>query len=519
MLCALLVSAFAAQSASAITGTTAFTCVKGQGTLRGEHCQATGSAAAEYGHVKISQDNTTEVTATNDKTESETTKARVSRLKLTIAGIQLELSATGISGSGSIENLLAANGEHYVHGNGTITFTGVKVTKPEGRGCKVYTDNEGAGTEGEEGVVHTRELTATTEAQGDALNFRAADSGDFARFFLTCEEGKKIPALEGTWSCNGSVKGVPNGATTEFTHTETTTQNTLKCKNMKVGIDGGLTLSGREKDSTDAYTPLSPTTVTTGEEGTPGKFTGTTAFTCTKGKGTLRGEHCLTTGSAAAEYGHVQVAQDETTELTGTNAKTANSTAESTGAKLKLTIGGIPLELQAIGVGATGWLENKKTASGEHYAAGEGTITFTGVTVKEPAGKGCEVTTHKEDGSGSPGEEGEVGVIHTRKLKATTEGQGDFVNLQAADGGNFANFWITCAAEPKIPAIEGTWSCNGSVKGVPTGATTTFTHTETTTQNTLKCKETKAGIEAQLTLSGREKGSGGGYTPLAATTK
>jgi uncharacterized membrane protein len=50
MLCSLFISAVAAQSAMAVSGTTAFTCVKDKGTLIGEHCLTTGSGFP-YGHV------------------------------------------------------------------------------------------------------------------------------------------------------------------------------------------------------------------------------------------------------------------------------------------------------------------------------------------------------------------------------------------------------------------------------------------------------------------------------------
>ncbi|HEX6664982.1 MAG TPA: hypothetical protein VF081_00125 [Solirubrobacterales bacterium] len=261
MLCALLVSAFAAQSASAITGTTAFTCVKNaQPENRvGEHCLDI-PGTRNYGHVAIAQDKTTEIKGTNEKTESETTKSRVGRLKLTIAGVPLELSATGVSGEGWMENKVNASGEHYAHGKGTITFTGVQVTTPGPGRCTVTTDN--AGAEGAVGVVHTRELTATTEGQGHNLQFTPAAVGPFATFWITCN-APQIPALEGKWECTGSAKGQPNGATTEFAHSTVTTENTLKCKGTKSGIDGALTLSGREKGSTGAYNPLAATTVTT----------------------------------------------------------------------------------------------------------------------------------------------------------------------------------------------------------------------------------------------------------------
>ncbi|HEX6666465.1 MAG TPA: hypothetical protein VF081_07710 [Solirubrobacterales bacterium] len=265
MLCALLVSAFAAQSASAITGTTAFTCVKGAPPrdLRGEHCLTTGQAPQEYGHVPIAQDTTTEVTVTNARTAAETTTHTPARLRTTVAGVIVEISATGVDGSGWMENKVNASGEHYAHGKGTLTFTEAKVTQPAGRGCKVTTHKEdGSGLEeGANEVVHSRELTATTEGQGHFLKVQAADNGNIANFWLTCDV--KLPPIEGTWSCNGSVKGVPNGATVNFTHVATTEQNTLKCRGFKAGFEGSVTLSGRAKGSTGPYTPLAATTVTT----------------------------------------------------------------------------------------------------------------------------------------------------------------------------------------------------------------------------------------------------------------
>ncbi|HEX6666678.1 MAG TPA: hypothetical protein VF081_08800 [Solirubrobacterales bacterium] len=264
MLCALLVSAFAAQSASAVTnGTTAFTCVKGGGdkSLRGEHCLTTGTATKEYGHGIIFQDTTTELTGTNAKTESETTKSRIFKLRTTIGGIGLELQATGASASGWMENRLA-NSVHFIWAAGGLTLTGVTVKEPAGRGCQVFTDKEEAiKTEGEIGVIHSRELRVDTYIWGDAIHIDPLFLGSFANFFITCTT--KLEAIEGTWECTGSVNGVPNGATVDFTHATVTAENTLKCRGAKAAIDGSLTLSGRA-NSGQSYTPLAATTVSTG---------------------------------------------------------------------------------------------------------------------------------------------------------------------------------------------------------------------------------------------------------------
>jgi hypothetical protein len=268
MLCALVFSAFAAQGAAAATkGTTAFTCVKEKGTLRGEHCLTTGSASPTFGHVAIAENTTTELSATNAKTASETTAAAPKIFKFTLAGVPLELQATGVSATGSATNKKAASGEHYFSGTGTITYTGVTVLKPAGQGCKVTTDEEfpvGSGIfrEGAEGVVHTKELKFTTEGQEDFLKFEPASGTVFATFWVTCT-GEGVPeALKGTYTVTGSVKCPTVGATIVCTHEATTALNTLKVKGLKAGLEGSLTVSGRSGGA-GAFTPLSNTTVET----------------------------------------------------------------------------------------------------------------------------------------------------------------------------------------------------------------------------------------------------------------
>jgi hypothetical protein len=238
---------------------------------------------------------------------------------------------------------------------------------------------------------------------------------------------------------------------------------------------------------------------------------GTTAFTCKSGAGTLRGEHCLTTGSASATFGHVAIAENTATELSGTNAKTASETTAAAASILKVTIAGTPLELEATGVSGTGSASNQKAASGEHFVSGTGTIHYTGVKVLKPAGKGCEVFA---DNSGV---EGTKETVQTEPLKATTEGQGDFLKFEPASGTIFATFFVTCT-NPEVPeALKGTYTVTGSLKCPTTGATTICSHEEITTQNTLKTKGSKAGLAGALTISGRSGGAGA-FTPLSNTT-
>lgn len=271
MLCVLAVSALAAQGATAVTkGTTAFTCKEkkepvGPGFSKA-HCRPADavSTGAKYEHVAIPEHTTTEITGTNAKTSAETTQSSVWRLKTVVAGLEVELSATGLHAEGWATNAIDPTGEHYVHGTGSAVFTGVAVTKPAGKGCKVFTDDDSGPEpkEGAEGVVDTEPLVATTTQQGDFLKFQPDEGDVLASFWITCTP--KFPALEGTWQVTGSVKGVPDGATVNFTHAETTAQGTLKVKGNKAGLEGSVTFSGRDPELKETiYTPLSATTVET----------------------------------------------------------------------------------------------------------------------------------------------------------------------------------------------------------------------------------------------------------------
>jgi hypothetical protein len=268
MLCALAFSAIAAQSASAVTkGTTAFTCKEvatGTGHFKKAHCKpedAGTGATSNWDHVAIEKDTTTELRGGNAKTNKETNGPEPTFLKETIAGVPLELESTTTVGIGTMFNRVdAVTGEHYVEGEGEIIYENVTVKAPAGKGCKVYTDTQPGKTKGAEKIVDTK-VKATTKGQGDFLKFEP-QAGAFATFFIECTT--KVEGLEGTWEITGSIKCPTDGATVVCTHTETTTQNTLKGKGSKAGLEGKLTIEGKDPNIVgDSFRALSTTTVET----------------------------------------------------------------------------------------------------------------------------------------------------------------------------------------------------------------------------------------------------------------
>ena len=250
VLCALLVSAFAAQGASAL-GTTAHTCkevnqgTEGAKTWKDKHCKEEGVGAnGAFKHVLITNNTKTEIIGDDLNTAGEHTGAI---LKSTVAGSAIELVATSVSGSGSMTNT-ESGGEMIASGEGKLKYSGVTEKL---LGCKV------TGLPGGAGVVETKQLFASTAGVGDGLKFSPKEGTVFAEFELT---GCIVGPI--TIKVVGSVTGTPEGTTTRTVHNTVTAAKTLRLQSAAgpvAGIAGALTISGRA-NSTEAYTGLSVTT-------------------------------------------------------------------------------------------------------------------------------------------------------------------------------------------------------------------------------------------------------------------
>jgi hypothetical protein len=108
LLCALLFSAFAAQIASAVKGTTAFTCDSGAATkdFADEHCDRhVGPPEGAFGHTEIKEGTKTEVETTNGKTKNETKESAPVVLKGTAGGAATEIVCTTVKGTGILTNV------------------------------------------------------------------------------------------------------------------------------------------------------------------------------------------------------------------------------------------------------------------------------------------------------------------------------------------------------------------------------------------------------------------------------
>lgn len=267
MLCALVFSALAAQTAAAASnGTTAFTCkekvVPGGAGFSKEHCTPADAVAsgAKFEHVEIAEETTTEITGGNNLTEGET---QIGLLRSTQAGVEEELQAKVVEKKPGTEAWMKnrkdpVTGEHYIEGEGFLTYTEVEVTKPAGKGCKVF--EEGATNEK---MVTTQKLRATTKGQEMGIKFEPASGTLFAKFTIS---GCSVAALNGTYETTGSLVAEVNGATISTTEANITTQGNLKLRGQKAGLGGVLTIRGYDEAAGDLPAndkALSATTVAT----------------------------------------------------------------------------------------------------------------------------------------------------------------------------------------------------------------------------------------------------------------
>lgn len=259
---ALLACGVATQSAgAAAAGTTAFACTElatETGHFVREHCRPGlnslgqgDEGTGKFEHEVIKEGARTGVKLTDTTTGGVHTGFI---LKSTVVGSAIEVVSKEVHAIDTLENSVDAESkEHYVHGEGTISFTGVTENL---LGCEV------TGLPGGAGAIETKQLKYTSTGQGMNIKYEAKEGTVLAEFELT---GCVIAPIK--VKLVGSVLGVPNGATINFTHNIITTQKTLRLQNAAtgplVGVEGTFTTTGMLFETKDPTSPVSFTTVET----------------------------------------------------------------------------------------------------------------------------------------------------------------------------------------------------------------------------------------------------------------
>lgn len=188
VLCALLFSVVAAANASAATGTTLFTCSKSATVKDFTNADCTSTTGTkEWGHVAFTG-------STPLQTKSASAKQVLTG---TLAGIAVELEATGVEVNTTLNNTVQNNAGPPMSFSGetALTYTGVTVKKPEP--CKVPG-----------GKVSTKQLkfnsTIGTTKKTTGVKFEPATGTTFAEITL---EGCGATPPNGTYPVKGTVTG------------------------------------------------------------------------------------------------------------------------------------------------------------------------------------------------------------------------------------------------------------------------------------------------------------------------
>jgi hypothetical protein len=220
LLCALLFSAIAVQSAAAVpsNNTTAVTCVKEKGVLEFEdpHCDDyVGPGNGDYGHIPIDAVNgtATEIETSNISTGGSTVPAVLAG---EVGGAKIEIECTVAAGTGTVTNTEepAGSKKHKVDTKGGKKLTKCAVKKPAKCTIKepIEFKLEGEGVDELEGK---KEMGVEFKPEGGGKTI-ATITLEGAECAL---KGKSLN-LEGTMistSGSGSNTNKWSGATTEFT--------------------------------------------------------------------------------------------------------------------------------------------------------------------------------------------------------------------------------------------------------------------------------------------------------------
>jgi hypothetical protein len=269
MLSALLVSAFAVQSASAaVKGTTAFTCTSTAAVkdFKAAHCKASDRGGSAFGHTAFTE--TTHFKLTNTGVGPETKSTSTHSFQMTVAGTALKLTSPELECNGTLHNKVEgpAEGiekEHWVHGTKIVcTF---KKVKEDLLNCTVTNLVEPG--KGLKEHVSLFPLTATTTGKGDSIVLQPESGNLIGEYTLTDSGDGKCVIGPITIKVFGSLTCQPDGATINCNHAEVTAAKTLRVQNAVsgpfAGYEGEVTVTGGKEPKTEPTNPISVTTVET----------------------------------------------------------------------------------------------------------------------------------------------------------------------------------------------------------------------------------------------------------------
>ena len=245
----------------------------------------------------------------------------------------------------------------------------------------------------------------------------------------------------------------------------------------------------------------------------------TTGFTCVeKAGGDFKDAHCDEKVPAGeGKFAHVAIENGVATKIVVTNAKTKNSTKESTPGILKGELAGAKLEISCSVISGEGTATNEEEPlAKEHKITSTGTTKFTSCTVIKPLK--CTVKEPIEVAAEGEGVEELQGAKEKEKKEKGTEMGGE---IKPAGGGKtFISITLEgaeCALKGTAFNVEGTAIVTGTPAPNEKHTGTTGVLTNAMTKETLKIGGKPAEISAVVTarmapVEGKEQ------NPVSATT-
>jgi hypothetical protein len=260
LLCALVFSGLAAQSAMAVKGTTAFTCVKVAEGVPSEfedaHCLKKHTPfTGEYVHAVIGEGTVTNVTTVNDETGTKP----LSKFKSTIAGTEFELqSKSFMSCRGKTKLTNKVNGAKQMEaaGENCGVFSETTVTKPAKCSVKGGVVNL---TEGGEGKTVVKEVEKKQEMYVEFLPPKEKAFSTFTLEGAECALKGLAIEVKGTAQANNTTEeGKLDGPTLRFTTAQT--GKTLKVGANKAEFEATFTTRMEEPEGKPEEPAISLTT-------------------------------------------------------------------------------------------------------------------------------------------------------------------------------------------------------------------------------------------------------------------
>jgi hypothetical protein len=247
LICALLVSALAASSATAAElGTTAFTCKTQTNPAAGavgfsdEHClNPTTGKDVKFEHVELTPKSDTKVTATNSNTADSTKKSAEFILTGKIGGLNGEIGCTTAHMEGAMDNFQFLPMKVYTD-EIKMSFTGC-TTKGFLAFIKCKVSKE---------VIWVKAPSAESKSNTMEVVFNPEVPNKFAFFDI---EGCGI---EEEYAIEGNPNAIARGATLEFTKDST---SGLSMEGAQASLTGQLTVRMKEEGG-KVQDPIATTT-------------------------------------------------------------------------------------------------------------------------------------------------------------------------------------------------------------------------------------------------------------------